>query len=106
VIILCTVYLMLPMIQGADKVFRKVLVPLAGLQEMMLLRDALVIKKNMMKGLDPERQAALKKAIIMAYENDSTDPDDTKQVFQSSYRNLFGFGKDDKKEPDEATALV
>jgi hypothetical protein len=32
-IIFSTIYLMLPMFRGADKVFRKILVPLAGLQE-------------------------------------------------------------------------
>lgn len=32
-VILATIYLMLPMFRGADKVFRKILVPLAGLQE-------------------------------------------------------------------------
>jgi hypothetical protein len=32
-IIFATIYLMLPMFRGADKVFRKILVPLAGLQE-------------------------------------------------------------------------
>lgn len=36
-IIFSTVYLMLPMFRGADKVFRKVLVPLAGLQEVSVL---------------------------------------------------------------------
>ena len=36
-IIFSSIYLMLPMFQGADKVFRKILVPLAGLDEMLML---------------------------------------------------------------------
>ena len=99
---------MLPMIQGADKVFRKVLVPLAGLQEMLLLRDAVVIKKNMMRDLDPTRRAALRKAILQCYEDESSDQNDMKKEFQFSYRNLFG-GKSkesEKTEPTESTSLV
>ena len=62
-IIFTTIYLMLPMFRGADKVFRKVLVPLAGLQELLMLRDAMVIKKQMLKDLDPERASVLQKQI-------------------------------------------
>ena len=44
-----TVYLFLPMFRGADVVFRRVLVPLSGQQENMLLRDAFLVKKEMEK---------------------------------------------------------
>lgn len=37
-IIFSTIYLMLPMFRGADKVFRKILVPLAGLQEVSVMQ--------------------------------------------------------------------
>jgi receptor expression-enhancing protein 5/6 len=39
-----TLYLFLPMFRGADVVFRKVLVPLSGQHENMLLHDALQVK--------------------------------------------------------------
>jgi len=74
-IIFTTVYLMLPMFQGADKVFRKILVPLAGLQELLLLRDAMAIKKRMLKDLDPERAAVLQKCIAKFFDGSSADSD-------------------------------
>jgi hypothetical protein len=75
-IIFTTVYLMLPMFQGADKFFRKVLVPLAGLNEMLLLRDAIAIKKSMLKDLDPERAKTVRKAIAKFYDDDDDETAD------------------------------
>jgi len=46
-ILVSTVYLFLPMFQGADVVFRRVLVPLTGQYEAMLLRDTLLLKQQM-----------------------------------------------------------
>jgi hypothetical protein len=76
VMILITVYLFLPMFRGADKVFRNILVPLAGLQEMLMLRDAYVIKRQMLKDLNPERARLVGKSIanIFDSEGDGTDP--------------------------------
>ena len=75
-VILITVYLMLPMFRGADKVFRNILVPLAGLKEMLMLRDAYQIKKQMLKDLDPERAKLVGKSISYLFDNeeDGTDP--------------------------------
>jgi hypothetical protein len=75
-VILITVYLMLPMFRGAEKVFRNILVPLAGLKEMLMLRDAYQIKKQMLKDLDPERAKLVGKSIayIFGSEDDSIDP--------------------------------
>jgi len=42
-----TIYLFLPMFQGADVIFRRVLVPLAGQYEHLLLHDAYLIKLGM-----------------------------------------------------------
>ena len=56
--IAATLYLMLPMMQGADKVFRKILVPLARLQDLLILRDAIQIKKRILSELDPEQAKA------------------------------------------------
>ena len=67
---------MLPMFRGADKVFRNILVPLAGLKEMLMLRDAYQIKKQMLKDLDPERAKLVGKSISYLFDNedDGTDP--------------------------------
>jgi TB2/DP1, HVA22 family len=45
------VYLFLPMFNGAEVVFRRVLVPLSGQYENMLLHDAHVVKAGMLKSL-------------------------------------------------------
>jgi hypothetical protein len=91
-IILSTVYLMLPMFQGADKIFRKVLVPLLGLRELLLLRDAIVVKKNMLRDLDPERAAVVRKAIAKFYSaedgDDMADPTALKKEFVNSWQGV------------------
>jgi len=48
-----TVYLFLPMFNGADVVFRRLLVPLTGQYENMLLHDAYLIRKGMEKSIPP-----------------------------------------------------
>jgi hypothetical protein len=80
-IIMATVYLMLPMFGGADKVFRKVLVPLAGLKELLMLSDAIRVKKTMLKDLDPERAKIVRKAIAKFYDDDddTADPAELKK---------------------------
>jgi hypothetical protein len=99
-IILTTVYLMLPMFQGADKVFRKILVPLAGLQELLLLRDAMAIKKRMLKDLDPERAAVVEKSIAKFFDGSSADSD------PSVLKKELKQGWDNVNEPDLKFALV
>lgn len=87
-VILATVYLMLPMFQGADKLFRKVLVPLAGLQEMLLLRDAIQVKKQMLHDLDPERAKTVRLAIAKFYTDDEAstiDPMDLPETCKTEY---------------------
>jgi len=74
-VILITVYLMLPMFRGAEKVFRNILVPLAGLKEMLMLRDAYKIKRQMLKDLDPERQALVSKSVALIFNDNDQDTD-------------------------------
>jgi len=89
-IICSSVYLMLPMFDGANKVFRKVLVPLAGLQELLLLRDAVIIKKQMLKDLDPERAELVRKAISKFYNehDDEKDPEKLKNELMAGYSGM------------------
>lgn len=114
-VIFTTIYLMLPMFQGADKVFRTVLVPLAGLKEMLMLRDAIQIKKDMLKDLDPERARIVRKAIAKFYSDDdsTTNVDVLKDELMSEYKSTrFSFrktlfrGKNNETEPKETTNLV
>ena len=44
---MATLYLFLPMFQGANVIFRRVLVPLSGQYENMLLHDAYLVRLNM-----------------------------------------------------------
>ena len=116
-IIFSTVYLMLPMFRGADKVFRKVLVPLAGLQELLFLRDSIMIKKAMLKDLDPERAKVVRKSIAKFFdgEDDDSDPAVLNHQFQSSWSAIkipklkmpkFGKSKEEEAPADETTNLV
>ena len=49
-----TVYLFLPMFDGANVVFRRVLVPLSGQYENMLLHDAYLVRKGMESSIPTE----------------------------------------------------
>ncbi len=51
-----TLYLMLPMFDGANKIFRNVLVPLAGLEEFLVKRDAAELKRLTLSAIPPERR--------------------------------------------------
>uniref|UniRef100_A0A7S2XRQ7 Uncharacterized protein n=1 Tax=Attheya septentrionalis TaxID=420275 RepID=A0A7S2XRQ7_9STRA len=51
-----TVYLMLPLFRGAEVVFRKILVPLSGQTEMLLLRDVEELRKEMVQNIPPNRR--------------------------------------------------
>jgi len=115
-VILATIYLMLPMFQGADKVFRKILVPLARLQEMLMLRDAIYVKKRMLKDLDPERAKIVRKAIAKFYDDDdeTADPVELKKELLTGWQGInlrsFPFGtkkqEGEATEPDETTPIV
>ena len=101
---------MLPMFQGSDKIFRKILVPAAGLQEMLLLRDAMKIKKQLFKDLDPERAKTVRKAIAKFYDDDadeSGDPKFLKRELMTSWRNTNPFAKrKNDAHPSETSNLV
>lgn len=60
---LATLYLFLPMFRGAEAVFRRILVPLSGQYENMLLHDAYLVKIGMENSIPKKnRESVLKKA--------------------------------------------
>jgi hypothetical protein len=106
---------MLPMFQGADKLFRKVLVPLARLQEMLLLRDAIQVKKQMLKDLPHERAVAVRQAIAQFYADDNATtidpaevPGSAKKEYLTAWGNINPFRRTDtgEGEPSETTPIV
>ena len=128
-IIFATIYLMLPMFEGSNKVFREVLVPIAGLQEMLLLHDAIKIKHEMLKDLSPERAKLVRASIAKFYAADDGNDDNDgntnseaysqealKQEFLTEYKGLRGrfsnlFQRNtnknnDSSSPSETTNLV
>ena len=121
-VILSTVYLMLPMFQGADKLFRKVLVPLAGLQELLLLRDAIQVKKKMLLDLHPERARAVRQAIAQFYADDDAttmDPAELPGAMKREYLSQWASiklpripfstnsgGAKNSGEPTESSSVV
>ena len=52
-------YLMLPVFNGADSIFRGVLVPVFGLKAQLLRRDARVLAEETTKDLTEEQKAAV-----------------------------------------------
>lgn len=123
-IIFTTIYLMLPMFRGADKVFRKVLVPLAGLNELLFLRDSIMIKKQLLRDLPPERAAVLQKSIAKFFDgsssanNSDSDPTVLKEELMTGWSAILpkinlpfgnsekGGDKEEQVEPTEKTSLV
>jgi hypothetical protein len=62
-----TLYLMLPMFDGSMKVFRKVLVPLLGQQELLLVRDAHALAAEFFKQVPADRQAHARQQAAQAF---------------------------------------
>jgi len=80
-VLFCTIYLMIPIINGAEKVFRKILVPLAGLQDMLLLRDAIRLKEDIEKHIpESSRNAKMRKQLVSIF----NDMDDKKKKGSTS----------------------
>lgn len=52
-------YLMLPVFNGTDSIFRGVLVPVFGLKAQLLRRDARALVEETTKGLTEEQKAAV-----------------------------------------------
>lgn len=66
---------MVPMFNGSEKVFRKILVPIAGLTELLLMRDAIVVRQQIFKDVPPERAQKLRKALAKYYDDDDEKAD-------------------------------
>ena len=62
-----TLYLMLPMFNGADVIFRNVLVPIAGQREALLLKDARMLANTMVKQLPASRHGEAGEAVAQAF---------------------------------------
>jgi len=108
-VIACEVYLMLPMFGGAEKIFRKVLVPLFKLEEYLMLRDAFFVKKRIWSELDADRSIAMRTAIakLFAEEDDASANKTRKNDLLESYAGILRTNKKSGgAEPNEATNLV
>lgn len=101
------------MFQGADKLFRKVLVPLAGLQEMLMLRDAIQVKKQMFHDLDPDRAKTVRMAIAKFYADDSAEtigpmdlPESCKNEYLETWKSINPFRSSASEEVDVEEEVV
>jgi TB2/DP1, HVA22 family len=56
---IATVYLFLPMFNGSEIIFRRILVPLSGQYENMLLHDAYLVKQGMIQAIPTEHRERL-----------------------------------------------
>ena len=62
-----TLYLMLPIFNGKEEVYRKILVPLFRQREALLLKDARRLAREMLKQLPADRHEQVKKAAAAAF---------------------------------------
>lgn len=62
-----TLYLMLPIFEGSDAIFRSILVPLFRQREALLLKDAKKLARDMVKQLPNHRHADAGKAAAEAF---------------------------------------
>jgi hypothetical protein len=95
---------MLPMFGGAEKVFRKVLVPLFRLEELLMLRDAFMVKRRIFKDLNPERASLVRSAIAKFFTEEELTKGG-KDDLVSGFSGLKRRRRDDK-EPTETSSLV
>lgn len=73
-----TLYLMLPMFDGSMKVFRNVLVPLCGQQELLIIRDAQALAGELLKKIPGARQEYARQEAANAFVASSTESAGTK----------------------------
>lgn len=69
---------MLPLFRGAEQVFRYILVPIAGLQELLVRKDADTIRKQALAELPPARREIVMKEIAASFQKASLDKSDPK----------------------------
>ena len=72
--LVATVYLMLPLFRGADEVFRNILVPIAGQRDQLLIRDAHILHKEMVRQVPAERIDSVRAATIAAFMSTALQP--------------------------------
>jgi hypothetical protein len=65
-----TLYLMLPLFNGSTAVFREVLVPLLGQREALILKDAKILARELVRKLPKDRHGAARKAVAEAFLKD------------------------------------
>jgi len=75
-----TLYLMLPIFDGSNAVFREILVPLFRQREALLLKDAKKLAKNMIRQLPIDRHLEAGKAAAAAFLEEVNKLDDTTAV--------------------------
>lgn len=79
---------MLPMFRGSEQVFRRILVPIAGLQEMLVRKDADRIRTQALAELPPERRALVMKEIAASFEKGATEDLSKKPVSPDGYSEI------------------
>jgi hypothetical protein len=66
------------MFRGADAVFRNVLVPLTGQYENLLLRDTLMVRREMERNIHPKSVKAARERAAQVFLNDGKETAKTK----------------------------
>jgi hypothetical protein len=73
-----TAYLMVPLFQGADKIYRSVFVPVFGLHRELFLRDAMVMKRSLEERIPKETHSSFKKELADVFLTENYGQKDAK----------------------------
>lgn len=88
--IIATVYLMLPMFKGADKIFREILVPLSGQTEMLLIRDAQMLRMELEAKLPDNRKEDVLKSLTKVLTKDLDEKPAVKRRSKFGKKATYG----------------
>ena len=79
---------MLPLFRGAEQVFRNILVPIAGLQELLVRKDADLVMKQALVDLPPGRREIVLKEIAASFQKGASAKVPTEQVSPTGYTQI------------------
>jgi len=94
--ILATIYLMLPMFKGADAIFRSILVPLSGQTEMLMLRDASILRMELESKIPESRRAQVLDAVSKTFAADNSKMPSVRR--RPNYGDKSDYGAIEEKE--------
>ena len=89
IFIFLTLYLMLPMFRGSESIFRNIIAPLAGKTEMLLLRDSVMLRRDMESKMPPGRHEYMRNEMSKVFSQLELEVPTTRR--KPNYSNSDGY---------------